>query len=244
MNHFRCRRTGALPAEVVADFEEWVRDGCARPSRRRQRPRHPRSISRKAASSGRSNRPGTAKPPSVKNAAWPKSDIDRFLLAALEAKGLSRSPMPIGPRLIRRVSFDLIGLPPAPEEVEAFIADTSADAFKKVVERLLASPRFGERWGRHWLDVARFAESSGKANMMYPNAWRYRDWVIAAFNDDKPFDAFVREQLAGDLLPAGDDRQRAELAIATGFLALGQQDAQHAEPPAIRASTWPTSRST
>ena len=103
--------------------------------------------------------------------------------------------------MIRRVSFDLVGLPPTPEEVEAFVADTSADAFTKVVERLLASPRFGERWGRHWLDVARFAESSGKANMMYPNAWRYRDWVIASFNADKPFDEFVREQIAGDLLP-------------------------------------------
>ena len=125
--------------------------------------------------------------------------------------------------MIRRVSFDLIGLPPTPEEVEAFVADTSPDAFKKVVDRLLASPRFGERWGRHWLDVARFAESSGKANMMYPNAWRYRDWVIASFNADKPFDAFVREQLAGDLLPASDDRRRAELVIATGFLALGSK---------------------
>ena len=167
--------------------------------------------------------PRMVKPPAVKDTAWPASDIDRFLLASLEAKGLK--PVSDAERhvLIRRVSFDLIGLPPAPDEVEAFIAEPSDDAFKKVVERLLASPRFGERWGRHWLDVARFAESSGKANMMYPNAWRYRDWVIAAFNDDKPFDAFVREQLAGDLLPAADDRQRAELMIATGFLALGSK---------------------
>ena len=148
----------------------------------------------------------------------------------------ARRPTPIGIRLIRRVSFDLVGLPPSPEEVEAFVADTSADAFTKVVDRLLASPRFGERWGRHWLDVARFAESSGKANMMYPNAWRYRDWVIAVVQ---------RRQALRRVRPRADRRRppsrRATTAsapstlIATGFLALGQQDAQHPEPQAIRA---------
>ena len=136
--------------------------------------------------------PKAVTPPQVKDAAWPKTDIDRFLLAALEAKGLRPVADADRHALIRRVSFDLIGLPPTPEEVEAFVADTSADAFAKVVDRLLASPRFGERWGRHWLDVARYAESSGKANMMYPQAWRYRDWVIAAFNADKPYDQFIK----------------------------------------------------
>ena len=150
--------------------------------------------------------PRQVKPPAVKDAAWPQTDIDRFLLAALEAKGLAPVADADRHTLIRRVTFDLIGLPPTPEEVEAFVADASPDAFAKVVDRLLASPRFGERWGRHWLDVARFAESSGKTNLTYPHAWRYRDWVIASFNADKPYDQFVREQIAGDLLPAGDDR--------------------------------------
>jgi hypothetical protein len=121
------------------------------------------------------------------------------------------------------VTFDLVGLPPTPEEVDAFLGDHSPDAFERVVDRLLASPRFGERWGRHWLDVARFAESSGKTNFTYPQAWRYRDWVIAAFNADTPYDQFVRAQIAGDLLPAADDRRRAEQLIATGFLALGSK---------------------
>ena len=216
---------GKLPDTVVADFEEWVKIGAPDPRG---------SSATKAATKGAINLekarefwsfqpPKPVKPPAVNDAAWPKTDIDRFLLAALEAKGLK----PVGDAerstLIRRISFDLIGLPPTPEEVKAFNADVAGDAFKKVVERLLESPRFGERWGRHWLDVARFAESSGKANMMYPNAWRYRDWVITAFNNDKPFDAFIREQLAGDLLPAGDDRRRAEQAIATGFLAIGSK---------------------
>ncbi len=145
------------------------------------------------------------------------------MLAALEAKGLKPVADADRHSLIRRVSFDLIGLPPSPAEVEAFVADTSTDALANVVDRLLASPRFGERWGRHWLDVARFAESSGKANMIYSQAWRYRDWVIASFNADKPYDQFVRQQVAGDLLPAKDDQRHAEQLIATGFLAIGSK---------------------
>jgi hypothetical protein len=120
------------------------------------------------------------------------------------------------------VYLDLTGLPPTPEQIAAFEKDSSDTAFEKVVDKLLASERFGERWGRHWLDVARFAESSGKeVDFAYPQAWRYRDYVIAAFNADKPFDQFVKEQLAGDLLPATDPRRQAELQIASGFLALG-----------------------
>ena len=111
----------------------------------------------------------------MKHAEWPRGDIDRFLLAALEARGLAPVADADRRRLLRRVTFDLIGLPPTPEELDAFLADDSPDAFAKVVDRLLASPRFGERWGRHWLDVARYAESSGKTNFTYPQAWRYRD---------------------------------------------------------------------
>src|SRR5262249_12514064 len=129
------------------------------------------------------------------------------------------------PALLRRVTFDLTGLPPSPYEIDAIVADQSPDAFEKVVDRLLGSPAFGERWGRHWLDVARYGESTGSSrNVPYPHAWRYRDFVIDAFNKDKPYDQFIREQIAGDLLPAECDRQRDEQLIATGFLALGVKD--------------------
>ena len=121
-----------------------------------------------------------------------------------------------------RIAFDLTGLPPTPEEIQAFVYDESPDAFAKLVERLLASPRYGERWGRHWLDVARYADSNGlDENVGQANAWRYRDYVINSFNADKPFDVFVREQLAGDLLHAGSLEQKNELLVATGFLSLG-----------------------
>ncbi len=127
--------------------------------------------------------------------------------------------------LIRRVTFDLTGLPPTPSEIDAFVSDDSSDPLEKVVDRLLASPAFGERWGRHWLDVARYGESTGSSrNVPYPQAWRYRDYVIAAFNADKPFDEFIHEQLAGDLLPAQSTADHEENVIATGFLALGVKD--------------------
>ncbi len=215
-----------LPDAVIADFEKWVKMGAPDP-------RGGKTASATAAPAGADiekgrqhwafQPPRAVSPPRVTDTAWPRSDIDRFLLAALEAKGLKPVADAGRNALIRRVSFDLAGLPPSPEEVEAFVADTADDAFATVVDRLLASPRFGERWGRHWLDVARFAESSGNANMMYPHAWRYRDWVIAAFNDDLPYDQLVKRQIAGDLLPARTDRERAEHLIATGFLAIGSK---------------------
>jgi hypothetical protein len=166
--------------------------------------------------------PGDPPVPEVRDGAWPKSLIDRFILAGLEARGL-RPAAPADRRtLIRRATFDLTGLPPTPEEIDAFLADPSPDAFAKVVDRLLASPAYGERWGRHWLDVARYADSNGlDENVSHGNAWRYRDYVVAAFNADKPYDQFLLEQIAGDLLPAADGATRHERLIATGFLALG-----------------------
>jgi cytochrome c553 len=167
----------------------------------------------------------TSKAPAVRNAAWPRDDIDRYLLAELEKKGLQPVADAERVTLLRRVTFDLTGLPPTLAEVEAFLADDSPEAFEKVVDRLLASPAFGERWGRHWLDVARYGESTGSArNLPMPHAWRYRDWVIAAFNQDKPFDQFIREQIAGDLLPSATPQERDQQLIATGFLALGVKD--------------------
>ena len=160
--------------------------------------------------------------PAVKRVAWPQSDLDRFVLAKLEAAGLKPAPPADKRTLLRRATFDLTGLPPTPDEIDAFLKDDSPRAFETVVDRLLASPAYGERWGRHWLDVARYADSNGlDENVAHGNAWRYRDYVVAAFNADKPYDRFLREQVAGDLLPAADRSARNDQLVATGFLALG-----------------------
>ena len=152
--------------------------------------------------------------PPAKNA-WVKTPIDALVLAALDAKKIKPHPPADKITLIRRATLDLTGLPPSPEEVQAFLADDSPDAFARVVDRLLASPAYGERWGRHWLDLARYADSNGfKSDETRPNIWRYRDYVIQAFNEDKPYDRFIREQIAGDELYPGDMNAR----IATGFL--------------------------
>jgi len=161
--------------------------------------------------------------PATKDSAWVKTPVDSFILAKLEEKGLH----PAGPAdkltLLRRVTFDLTGLPPTEDEIKNFLADRSPKSYENVVNRLLASPRYGEQWGRHWLDIARYADSTGNdEDHRYPYAWRYRDYVIEAFNKDLPYDQFVREQVAGDLLPAdkpGEINRRG--TVATGFLALG-----------------------
>ncbi|HWC89282.1 MAG TPA: DUF1549 domain-containing protein, partial [Pirellulales bacterium] len=140
-------------------------------------------------------------PPAVADAAWPASAVDQFILARLEGAGLRPARAADKPTLLRRLHFDLVGLPPTPGELEAFMADKSPDAVEKVVDRLLASPRFGERWGRHWLDLVRYAETRGhEYDALIPNAWHYRDYVIRALNADVPYDQFLREHLAGDLV--------------------------------------------
>lgn len=162
-------------------------------------------------------------PPAVKDEAWVRSPIDRFILARLEAAQLQPAPPADRRVLVRRATLDLTGLPPTEDQIREFLADESPQAFEKLVDRLLASPRYGERWGRHWLDVARYADSTGAdEDYRYPHAWRYRDYVIDAFNKDLPFDQFIREQIAGDLLPARDGKSvNTEGIVATGFLALG-----------------------
>lgn len=153
-------------------------------------------------------------PPSTRNPTWARNPIDRFVLARLEREGIEPSPEAGRRTLIRRVSFDLTGLPPSPEEVEAFLRDNRPDAYEHLVDRLLVSPHFGERWARHWLDLARYADSDGyEKDYVRPNAWRWRHWVIDAFNRDQPFDQFTIEQIAGDLLPGATLDQK----IATGF---------------------------
>jgi Protein of unknown function (DUF1549)/Protein of unknown function (DUF1553)/Planctomycete cytochrome C/EF-hand domain pair len=219
-----------LADSAIADFESWVAMGAPDP-----RTSAAKSTSGISIEEGRKfwafQLPKKAPPPSVKDSAWPTDDIDRFIQAAQETKGVR----PVGdaePRaLIRRLYFDLIGLPPSPAEVAAFVADPSPTAYAAMVDKLLASPQFGERWGRHWLDVARYGETSGKnVNFNYPHAWRYRDWVIAAFNADKPYDRFIKEQIAGDLLPAASEKQKADQQIATGFLAIGPKDHNERNP--------------
>ena len=159
--------------------------------------------------------------PKIRNTAWPSNDIDCFILARLEATGLSPGADAEKIVLVRRLYFDLIGLPPTPEEITRFADDPSPKAYENLVDSLMASPRFGERWGRHWLDVARYAESMSLRGRLLKHAWRYRDYVIDAFNDDLPYDQFLRQQLAGDLLKATSvDAQRRNL-IAMTYLMMG-----------------------
>jgi mono/diheme cytochrome c family protein len=219
---------GKLKTQEIADLEAWVKAGAAWPA------------STAAATSSKDGKyvmsperhnfwsflPLKNPPvPAVKDTKWPKTDLDRFVLARLEKEGIK----PNGPAskhdLLRRAYLDLTGLPPTPEDQAAFEKDNSPDAFAKVVDRLLASPHYGERWGRIWLDVARFGEDdyrslnpNPRGYRPYPNAWAYRDWVIRAFNDDLPYDQFVKAQLAGDLL---DPAVRYKMLPATGFLGLG-----------------------
>ncbi len=161
--------------------------------------------------------------PAVKNASWCRNAIDCFVLARLEKEGIAPSPEADRATLLRRVSFDLTGLPPSPPEIDDFLADRRPDAYERAVERLLASPHYGERWGRHWLDLARYADSNGYSIDAPRSIWKYRDWVLDAINRDKPFDQFVIEQLAGDLLPprippgTGGDMGGVEQRIASGF---------------------------
>src|SRR5216683_5493077 len=165
--------------------------------------------------------------PAVKNAAWATNPIDHFILAKLEANGLQPAAPASKTALLRRVYYDLIGLPPSPEEVEAFLADTSPQAYEKVIDRLLASLHYGEKWGRHWLDLVRYAETNSfERDGVKPFVWRYRDYVIRAFNEDKPYDRFLKEQLAGDEL----DEVTPDSLIATGYYRLGTWDDEPANP--------------
>jgi hypothetical protein len=246
---------GKLPDQMIKDFEAWVKMGAPAP--------------RVSAPTAASNYPAynfdearkfwsfqpvkDHQAPKVKNTAWVNSPIDRFILAKLEEKGLKPAADADKRALIRRATFDLTGLPPTPEEVEAFLKDASPNAFEKVVDRLLGSQAYGEKWGRHWLDVVRYADTAGD-NSDYPviAAYRYRNYVIESFNNDKPYDQFIREQIAGDFLakhgasrveggasekaaggveipdvektPAADlEKSRQEKIIATGYLAISRR---------------------
>jgi len=161
-----------------------------------------------------------ASPPAAKDPAWPRNEIDQFILARLVQEGLQPSPDAHQREWLRRVTFDVTGLPPTPTEIDDFLRDKSATASTRVVDRLLASPRYGERWGRHWLDVVRYADTAGdNSDYPIPQMYRYRDWVIQALNRDLPYDQFVRDQLAGDLTPSDSLEETHQRWIATGYLA-------------------------
>ncbi len=211
---------GKLSDAEIADLERWVKIGA--PDPRSATTKHiGKQIDIAAARQFWSLRPITAPAvPPVKNIAWPRGDIDRFVLAKMEAQGLHPTPDADKRTLIRRATFDLTGLPPTPADVAAFLADESNEAFAHVVDRLLESPRYGERWGRHWLDVVRYADTAGdNSDYPIPQMHRYRDWVIEAFNRDLPYDEFVRDQLAGDLRGGNSDTERDQRLIATGYIA-------------------------
>jgi len=226
---------GRLPESAVADFETWIRMNAPDP-----RDEAPALVVNNPPAAAATNHwafepPHAVAPPAVKREKGVLSPIDAFVLAKLEAAKLSPAPPAEKATLLRRVTFDLIGLPPTPEEVDAFVADKSADGFAKVIERLLASPQYGERWGRHWLDVARYADSNGQdENKAMSHAWRYRDYVIDSFNRDKPYDQFIREQLAGDLLPpAPGERETFDQWTATGLLVLGPKMLAEQDKPKL-----------
>ncbi len=224
---------GKLPASAIAVLEEWVRRGAPDPRtepapRTEAEPGAAPSSTPAKPSELWSFRPMTdPAPPAVRDEAWPRNEIDRFVLARLEAEGLAPAPEADRRTLLRRASQDLLGLPPTSAELERFEHDPAPDAWEREIERLLSSPHYGERWGRMWLDLARYADSNGlDENLALANAWRYRDWVVRAFNADLPYDQFVTLQLAGDLLPeppegAGTTAALRDQLTATGFLVLG-----------------------
>ena len=216
-----------LSEQQIADLTKWIQDGAVWPKVEFTLPKGDSHLEyerlRKEHWSWQPLR--DVKAPTVRAADWARDEIDRFIQSKLEEKGLTPVAAADKVTLIRRVTFDVTGLPPTLDEIAEFVKDDAATAFESVVDRLLSSTAFGERWGRHWLDVARYGESTGSArNLPYPHAWRYRDYVIDAFNNNKPYDQFLREQIAGDLLPANSETQRDEQLVATGFLALGVKD--------------------
>ncbi|MBI3822926.1 MAG: PSD1 domain-containing protein [Planctomycetes bacterium] len=215
-------RNGKLPAAIVSDFETWIKLGAPDPRDGTQT-----AVTEidwaKARQFWAFQAPVKHPLPKVKNTAWPKRDLDHFLLADLEKRSIKPAGLASKRDLIRRATFDLIGLPPTPAQIDAFLKDESAEAFARVVDRLLASPHHGERWGRYWLDVARYAEDKALAFVTpRPHAYRYRDWVVQALNKDMPYDRFVRLQLAGDLLNDPEPDYAVKLA-GLGFQGLGQE---------------------
>jgi hypothetical protein len=231
--------TGKLPDRVIADFEAWIRRGATDPRTTTATAARPRWIDVEAGKQFWAFQPPRRhSPPAVRQHSWAQSTIDPFVLARLEQAGLMPAPPADTATWLRRVSFDLVGLPPTPQEIATFAADSSPAARARMVDGLLASPHFGERWARPWLDLARFAEDQAHIvgddrSLCYPNAYLYRDWVIRAFNQDMPYDRFLTLQLAADLVSPGNP---ADL-VALGFLGLGPKYYDRGKP-AVMAEEW------
>jgi hypothetical protein len=257
---FEMPPTGKLPDSVLADFSRWVRGGAPDPRSEAPVGNGGPRVDFEAASQWWAFQPlshpvppvGQSNSPDVEanslreahaSAGWeraglhaPRGPVDAFIDAGMQTAGLVAAPDADRATWLRRVAFDLTGLPPEPELLEAFIQDQRPDAYERVIDRLLAAPAYGERRGRFWLDLARYADSNGAdENHTYPVAWRYRDYVVEAFNEDTAYDRFLHEQLAGDLLPAEDEQQRRRLLTATGFLVIGPKMLAEQDKPKLVA---------
>ena len=214
---------GKLSDAIIADFEKWIEMGAPDP-------RDGSAIAASEIDFEEGRKHWSYQPvlmparPEVKNKAWPQNNIDYFTLAKMDELGLTPVSLASKQALIRRATYDLTGLPPTPADVKEFLQDNSAEAFAKVIERLLESPHYGERWGRYWLDVARYSEDQAHTFATRPNTegYRYRDWVVSAYNRDMPFNQFVRLQIAGDLY-GPTDQQPYEHLVALGYFGLGAQ---------------------
>jgi len=217
-----------LPQSEIAVLEEWVKRGAPDP-------RETVAVAKAVKKAGVDVEEGRkhwsyqpvrdTAPPAVHDQAWPLNEVDAFILAKQEAAGLQPGPEAEAHAWLRRVTFDLTGLPPTEAEIADFVTDRSPKAHERVVDRLLSSRAYGERWARHWLDLVGYAEQIGTEGKVFAeHAWRYRDYLVDSFHQDKPFDRFIREQLAGDLLPAASPQERRENLIATGFIVLGDVD--------------------
>lgn len=221
--------SGRLDPSVIRDFERWIREGAFDPRTEPDANFDEVEKTAKVVANGNDalwswQAPRASGPPVVRQRTWPRSDIDCYVLHELDQAGIV--PVEDAPPevLVRRLAYDLTGLPPPNELAQEYLRQPTPNRLASYVDALLASPEFGVHWGRHWLDVARYADSNGNDfNATFHDAWRYRDYVIAAFNDDMPFDQFVREQIAGDLLPYSDDMTRTRQVVATGFLMIGSK---------------------
>ena len=221
-----------LSTSVIEDFRKWIEMGAPDPRETKvaeiQTTISEEDIEHARESFWAYKQPVAHEPPQNENTAWARTNIDRFVLEKLEQSQLQPTGDAEAYKVLRRLCFDLVGLPPTPEQIQYFTKKWKLNpdaAVKHVVDSLLTKKQFGERWGRHWLDVARYAESTGReVNMTYPHAWRYRDYVIDSFNQDKPYDQFVQEQIAGDLMPVKTDEKWAENLVATTFLAMGPKN--------------------
>ncbi len=220
---FEMPPSGPLNEKTIASFEKWIAEGAEWPSQSTLLRSETSSLSEEDRQWWAFQPVANHEPPPVSNTAWPRNEIDHFVLHQLESRGMQPAPEADKKHLVRRLYFDLIGLPPTQAEIERFVADTSADAWEILVDRLLDDPRYGEHWARYWLDLVRYCESDGWNQDAYrPHTWRYRDYVVRAFNSDKPYPEFVMEQLAGDELAASDpELKQPDQLIAAGFLRLG-----------------------